>query len=230
MARPTDRDGRKAETRQRILDAARELVLAEGVDGFSMRKLAARIGYTATAIYFHFPDKDALLVELVDSQFQSLRRAFDRFQDEGNPRERLRRMGRAYLEFALRHPDHYRFMFLNPALKQLPIGQSFDRSDPAQDGYALLRHTLAEALEAGQLRPEFRDAEQAAQIIWASLHGLVALHLVKGEDPRIAWRPPRPTGELLVDAMLRGMFRATDDDQPTAGVKRTRRGGRGAKS
>ena len=176
-----------------------------------MRKLAARIGYTATAIYFHFPDKEALLVELVDSQFKGLRRAFDRIQDMADPRERLRRMGRAYLDFALRHPDHYRFMFLNPALKQLPIGESFDRADPAQDGYALLRLTLAQARDAGQLRVGYTDVEQAAQIIWSSIHGLAALHIVKGEDPRIQWRAPRPTGVLLVDAVLRGMFR----EEPT---------------
>jgi AcrR family transcriptional regulator len=46
---------RKTQTREKILTAARELLLADGFHGFSMRKLAAKVHYTATAIYFHFP-------------------------------------------------------------------------------------------------------------------------------------------------------------------------------
>lgn len=199
------RQDRKAATRNRILEAARELLLAEGVAGFSMRKLASRIGYTATAIYFHFPDKDSLLTELVDSQFTTFRRNFDRFQAEPDPVERLRKMAIAYLDFALRHPDHYRFMFLNPSLKTLPRGQSVERGNPGQDGYAFLRTIIAEGIAQGRYRDEYRDADQLAQIIWASIHGLAALHIVKGGDPWIDWRPARPTAQLLVDAMLRGV-------------------------
>lgn len=218
------RGERKAQTRARILEAARELLLAEGAEGFSMRKLAARIGYTATAIYFHFPDKDALLVELVDQQFMTFRRAFDRFQGEPDPIQRLRKMGIGYLEFALRHPDHYRFMFLNPSLKSLPRGESIERGNPAEDGYAYLKTTLAEAIRAGLLRSEYHDADQAAQIIWAAVHGLAALHIVKGEDPWIDWCPPRPTVRLLVDAVLNGMLR-TGSPRAVAGKPTARRRG-----
>jgi AcrR family transcriptional regulator len=204
--RPTA-DQRKAQTRERILDAARELLMAEGVDGFSMRKLAGRIGYSATAIYFHFPDKETLLVELVNRQFMKFRQAFTRFQGESDPVDRLRRMGGAYIEFALKNPDHYRFLFLNPSLKSLPLDESIERGNPAEDSYAYLRATLAEAIECGLLRDEFTDADQAAQILWSAVHGLAALHIIKGDDSWIEWRAARPTGRLLVNALLDGMVR-----------------------
>jgi len=54
------REREKTETREIILDAARELFLAEGYEGVSMRKVAEKIEYSPTAIYIHFKDKDDL--------------------------------------------------------------------------------------------------------------------------------------------------------------------------
>ena len=87
------RDKRKAETREKILAAGRELLLKGGFDAFSMRKLAAKVNYTATAIYVHFPDKEALLAELVEQEFIRVRRAFDRTSKIADPIERLQKMG-----------------------------------------------------------------------------------------------------------------------------------------
>src|SRR6218665_2559783 len=66
------RERQKAETRQAILDAARELFVADGVEATTMRAIAARIGYTPTAIYHHFRDKDALIMELCMADFTAL--------------------------------------------------------------------------------------------------------------------------------------------------------------
>ena len=97
------RNRRKAETREKILAAGRELLVREGFEAFSMRKLAAKVNYTATAIYSHFPDKEALLGELVEHEFIRFRRAFDRTAKIADPIERLRKMGITFVEFAL-HP------------------------------------------------------------------------------------------------------------------------------
>ena len=58
--------------RQRILDAARELFVHEGYDAVSMRRIAARIEYSPTAIYLHFPDKESILSALCDETFEKL--------------------------------------------------------------------------------------------------------------------------------------------------------------
>ena len=53
------REREKSETRDKILDAARELFVTEGYEGVSMRKVAQKIEYSPTAIYVHFPDKSS---------------------------------------------------------------------------------------------------------------------------------------------------------------------------
>ncbi len=58
------RERERAATRQKILNAARRMLVQHGYDGTTMRAIAAKIGYTPTAIYHYFQDKDALVAEL----------------------------------------------------------------------------------------------------------------------------------------------------------------------
>ena len=89
----------KSETRDNILDAARELFLSEGYDGVSMRKVAEKIEYSPTAIYLHFTDKEQLFHELVHEDFARLATVFQSAAMPANPVERIREIGRTYVEF-----------------------------------------------------------------------------------------------------------------------------------
>lgn len=193
-------------TRQRILEAATAVLLKHGVDGFSMRRLAARIGYTPTAIYCYFADKESLLGEVVERQFMSFRSMFEKVERIHDPLRRLLEMGMAVVEFGLRHPDHYRLMFLTPH-PALPKGRLVERGNPGQDCYAYLLSTVREGLEMQRFRTELRDAEQLAQVFFAAVHGLVALHLVKGDDPWIDWRPIKPKARIMIEGLIRGLSR-----------------------
>src|SRR5919204_1809076 len=104
----------REETRGKILDAAREMFVDQGIEAVTMRAIADRIEYTPTAIYYHFRDKRALIEELCALDFRALARAFGRIGRIEDPVERLRRIGLAYVDFALGHPSHYRFMFMTP--------------------------------------------------------------------------------------------------------------------
>ncbi len=196
---------RTAATRQRILEAATRLMMEEGESGFSMRKLAARVGYTPTAIYFHFPDRQSLLGEVVDHQFIALRAVFEQAAREPDPVRRIGRMGAAFTDFGLAHPDHYRFMFLGSSFPGIPKGQLIEKGNPAQDCYACLRHAVTEAIAAGCFRPEMKDAEEVAQLFFASVHGVVALHIVKSDDDWVDWRPVRPRALRMIAALIRGL-------------------------
>jgi AcrR family transcriptional regulator len=69
MSRKTARAvsrGRTPLSRERILDAALALADAEGVEGLTMRRLAAELGVEAMTIYYHVPNKDAILDALVE--------------------------------------------------------------------------------------------------------------------------------------------------------------------
>src|SRR5262245_8666913 len=106
------RQRERAAVRAKILDAARELFVTQGVEAVTMRKIAEKIDYTATALYTHFADKDALLRALCDADFLKLRGAFERIARMDDPIERLRKLGKEYVRFALEYPNHYKLMFM----------------------------------------------------------------------------------------------------------------------
>ena len=201
---PTDREEHNRQVCQKILDAARALLLAEGVEGFSMRKLAARIGYTATGIYHHFADKQSVLRALLDADFKAFRNALGRIGRVDDPIERIQKMGMEYVDFAEKFPDHYRLVFMTPPATH--IEGTLKRGDPSEDAYAFVSKTVAEAHTAGRFRPEFKDVDELAQIIWAGVHGLVSLHIAKGNDPWVPWRPLKPTFRRMSDALFRGLL------------------------
>ncbi len=79
-------------TRDRVLDAALAIVEADGVDGITMRELAARLGVAVTAIYWHVGNKQTLLDELADRVIPEL----SAFEVTGTtPEARLLSVGRS---------------------------------------------------------------------------------------------------------------------------------------
>src|SRR4051794_38769779 len=108
------REREREQVRTKILNAARELFVSEGYEAVTMRKIAQRIEYTPTAIYFHFKDKAALVRELCGVDFLILAKKLVGLEKIDDPLEKLERIGYAYVEFALEHPNHYRLMFMTP--------------------------------------------------------------------------------------------------------------------
>jgi len=204
------RDREKAETRQRILEAARELFTKEGYAQTSMRRIADQIGYTATAIYHHFQDKDSLLNELCAVDFRALGEAL-RSMDQTipDPITRLRLMGQNYVRFALDHPQQFRFMFL--VERPIPSPDCVT-IDPAEDGYQVLIANVREAIATNRLRPEFTDAELVSQVLWAGVHGLAVIHLHSPEKshPWLDLRGADETSAVLTDVVMRGLLRDAD--------------------
>jgi AcrR family transcriptional regulator len=199
------------ELRGKILDAARELFVNEGVEAVSMRKIAERIGYSATTLYNHFEDKESLLRALCDADFQALRDAFHRIGRIADPIERLRKLGHVYVDFAVRHPSHYRIMFMAP--RPSSEGSAIEKGNPDQDAYAFLRATVEEGLAAGAFRAEHDDPDLLAQVIWGGVHGVASLHLVLGKDTWCPWRPVKVVAGTMIDVMIRGLVRGADEEE-----------------
>jgi AcrR family transcriptional regulator len=200
------RERERQELRTKILDAARELFATEGYDAVTMRKIADKIEYSATAIYQHFEDKDALIAELCRHDFRNFAAHFGRAATVEDPVERLRASGRAYFDFAVEFPQHYRLMFMAARPEVAP--EEGEREDPAQNAYVFLRAMVTEAIERGLFRPELSDAEAASQTIWAAVHGVAALEIAfRHVKDWVDWRPLRERQELLIDTVLRGMLK-----------------------
>jgi AcrR family transcriptional regulator len=201
------RERERAATRRKILEAARRMFVQQGYEGTTMRAIAARIGYTPTAIYHHFKDKEALVAELSALDFQAFAQALRRTETETDPLERLGKIGEAYVDFGLTHPMQYQFLFMmrQPLGAPSPLPHT-----PAGDAYGFLRQTCVEVIATGRLRPEYGDADELAQMAWSSVHGLVSLQVAKGSDPHFNWRDARQTAMKLREAILRGIRRGTE--------------------
>ena len=187
----------KVALRQRILDAARELFVHEGYDAVSMRRIAAKIEYSPTAIYLHFPDKQSILTALCDETFEKLSmRLATHFTQVTDPLSRLRDGLRLYVEFGLAHPHHYTVSFL---IKARDV-----RTEPTAGhrAFAFLQAAVAGAMATGAIRPG--EVETTSQSLWAACHGLVAL-LITVPPERFAFVPADRLIRHTIDTHIAGL-------------------------
>lgn len=185
--------GQGASRRDEILAAATRIFLEEGTAHATMRRIAAVVGVSTTALYVYFADKDAILQAIAEATFAELLGALETSQRTGGtPAERFRAGLRAYIGFGLAQSDAYRLTFCSPS----PCGaiQAADRS------FAILQHGIEEMREAGLFRPG--PSEPAAEGVWACLHGLTALLVDQAQH--LSTPPERLTDQVL-DMIIAGL-------------------------
>jgi AcrR family transcriptional regulator len=201
------REREKKALRAKILDAARELFVNEGFEAVTMRRIAEKIEYSPTAIYLHFPDKDALVRELCENDFVAFAQNFVKVMSVDDPIERLRRAAHVYVEFAVEHPGQYRFMFMAKRDETLkPEEMKIDHTNPEQNAYAFLQGLVAEAYARGLVRADLTDQELVCQLLWAAVHGVAALQITKAQEEWIEFRAPKATVDAMVDALVNGIM------------------------
>ena len=190
----------KKELRQEILDAARDLFVREGFENVSMRKIAEKIEYSPTTIYLYFRDKNDLLDSICEETFARLVRKQTSLEGTvTDPVERLERGIRGYIEFGLKHPNHYRVAFMMQQAVFDP--EMVPRSrEMGQKAFANLRSMLAECAEKGLV--EVADIEATAQTMWMMAHGLTSLLIAK---PNYPWAERNHLIDTLMANMMRGL-------------------------
>ncbi len=200
LASQQRREQEKVATRTAILQAAAELFLEQGYEGFSLRKLAERLGYSATNLYHYFTNKDDLLFTLVDDAFlqfaEQLAAASESTQD---PLQRLQAIAIAYLHFGLTYPAYYQLMFMQHSTFLLEYRQG--THEPRIAAFRILKQTVQQAIDAGVVR--FHDALHTSNALWAMCHGLVAMaiHLPQAFD---AEKVQKAT-DVMLDVLLDGI-------------------------
>lgn len=178
----TARSTRGEQTRTHLLDAAAEVMIESGPEGFSLREVARRAGLAPSAVYNHFANREELVIATAIAAVGQLCAALAPHR-EGTPVvERLTCLARAYVGFAARHPVHYRLIFdclPNPPgtwEHYLQVAQPFT--------------WIVEACEAGVASGEL-DGTRArpdamAYALWTLCHGhasLTARHLSTVDGP-----------------------------------------------
>jgi AcrR family transcriptional regulator len=184
----------REELKVEIRDAARTIFVREGYQSFSMRKLAAAIGYSAAAIYLYFPSKEALFRSLVEESFARLQDSLRALTSAParNPAERLREGLRLYVAWGLDHPDDYQIAFLLP----VPTGAPYR----VHQAFELLRTLVADCVPAGAGRRE--AVETSSRAVWAAIHGITSLLI---QRPTFPWRSKARVVRQLIDNAVDGL-------------------------
>lgn len=166
----------REEMRKLILDAARKLFLENGFEKVSIRNIADEIEYSPATIYLYYKDKNELFFALHQTAFTKMIEEFAPIEAIEQPIDKLIEMGRLYLRFAFENPELYDLMFIMTA----PIDALECREDIWDDGgraFGILQQIVQACIDTGTIKHQ--DAEQAALLIWSSVHGLAALRLRK---------------------------------------------------
>ncbi len=194
-ARTRKARGQGASRRGEILHAAKRLFLEEGVEHATMRRIAAAVGVSPTALYVYFPDKNAILQAIAEAMFTELLAVHaESQQQEGTPLERLRAGMHAYVDLGLARPDEYRLTF-----STVRTSQACEKIAAADQSFEMLERGVAEVMAAGRFAR--RDPTLVAEALWATMHGVVILlldhseHIVSDHHALI---------DTLVDAAIRG--------------------------
>ena len=150
------REGRRqavsAHKRALILKAAREVFTAEGLEGASLRAIAARAGYTPAALYFHFDSKEAIYAEVLRASLAALGAAVDAAVSRtGSAEQRLHAAAMAFFAFYAENPCDLDlgFYLFRGGMKPAGLGRARDEELNAALAAALAPiATAAEALGA----------------------------------------------------------------------------------
>ncbi len=189
-SRSRNRRGEGARLRDEIVSAAS--VLLESLDGqeaLSLRAVARAVGIAPQSVYLHFADRRELLTAVYAVRFAELRAALEDSQRDPDPARRLTALCRAYLDYGLTHPGHYRVLF---GTAGTPGWEPTPEQLPGLPTFQLLVDGLTACNSA--------DPKVDATCLWAALHGLVTL---RQDRPSFPW--PEPA--VLIDALVRGYAR-----------------------
>ncbi len=163
----------KEDMRSLILDAARKIFLEKGYYEASMRNIAEEIEYSPGTIYLYFKDKDEIFHALHEEGFRRMLEKMQPLEHVADPFERLKAMGRVYLEFARNNKDFYDLMFI----MQAPIKHEEKEKEEWQWGnrtLEYLKNVLKECRKKGHFKNQ--DIEYLSFTIWSTMHGMCALY------------------------------------------------------
>lgn len=191
--------------RLRICEAATRLFAEKGVDGVTMRELAAALKVSAMTPYRYFRDKDEILAVVRARAFERFSQAVENAADPAATlQQAIRAKREAYVRFALENPDSYRLMFdlSQPSDANYPVlHMAMEKANASMTAHA------ADMIAAGQIQAE---PAVICHTLWALLHGIVSLKLAGKLAPHMTVERLAETASI---ALCRG-FAMPEDKQP----------------
>ena len=171
----------KEELKALILRAAKKLFVEKGIEQTTIRNIASEIQYSVGTVYVYFKDKNDILHELHMQGFKQLGGEMKVLFNVSDPMERLKALGRVYLQFALENPDMYDLMFTLKAPMDFLDSVHKEEWNEGKGTFDVLKATVHQCIEKGHFAGH--QLEPLAFVIWSTVHGMASLHIsqrVKG--------------------------------------------------
>lgn len=166
-----------------ILDAARDLFVAEGYHNVSIRKIAERIEYSPAAIYSYFPSKDDIFFALAEEGFRILFARGEECVEPLDPIDAIRGAFWRVYEFSKTHPEYYALMFVDRTVPR--ISRNWQRFGFVREGKMQLGAVIQRAIDAGHF-PRGTHPDAIFRILATAIHGAAVGRLcgrqMPGED------------------------------------------------
>jgi len=179
--------------RRSILDAARDLFVAEGYQNVSIRKIAERIEYSPAALYGYFPSKDDIFFALAEEGFRLLAEpARLKALDGLPPIERVRAIFRRLYDFSRDYPQYFALMFVDRSVPR--ISREYERFSFAHDMKTHIVSELQACIDEGVF-PKSLDPFVAFRLLTMGLLGVAVMRL----SERLA---PGENADHLADDVL----------------------------
>src|ERR1043166_3407508 len=190
--------------RRGILDAARELFVAEGFRNVSIRKIAERIEYSPAAIYGYFPSKDDIFYALAEEGFTLLHsgdgvHTLDAELDRLPPLERIHAIFWRLSEFSPQQPQYFELMFVDRSVPK--ISQAYERFAFAREMKARLIGQIQSCIDTGAL-PSHLDAHVVFRTLTMGLLGAAMMRMSCRLGPD---ENPDKLARNVLDVTLRGL-------------------------
>ena len=162
----------KNELRELILLKAKEIIMRDGQDKLSIRKIATDIEYSPATIYLYFKDKDEILYQMMEKGFELMAEQMQQVYHEPSAIKRIFLIGRSYLKFGTENQDWYDLMF-NSISPMNHIERCKAEWGHGIAIFEFLVSTCREALaESGKTTV---DERITALQLWSAVHGLISL-------------------------------------------------------
>lgn len=198
------REKHKEGLRQLILDAAIELFVTEGYESTTMRKIAEKIDYSPPTIYFYFRDKAELFDNICAETFGKLDQQMELLRAEvaaekSEPLVNLEKALRGYIDFGLRHPNHYTVTFILTSEFEANGGESRKKTTGLKT-FGCMRQMVAEYL----ISKNGTDVgvEETSQALWAAIHGVTSLLITQKGFPFVE---QKMLINKLVEILIKGV-------------------------
>ena len=177
------KDRERQAVRDSILDAARDLFVAEGYRNVSIRKVAERIEYSPAAIYSYFESKDDIFYALAEEGFRRLSAKVRSSVGQADPLEEIRAGWWAFYEFSKEQREFFELMFVDRSVPK--ITDQWEGFEVLQQLLGASVASLQRGIDAGVL-PSTLNPHTAMHVLWGALLGpsvIGACHrLAPGED------------------------------------------------